>query len=97
MPELLASCSSEELTEWMAYEKLTGPIGAERADLLHGVRTAVLANINRAKGKPAFKPGDFIPRWSRPPEQDWTQMLNAVRAMNRQFGGTDLTEGSAER
>ncbi|WP_455711309.1 phage tail assembly protein T, partial [Streptomyces bacillaris] len=28
------------MTEWMAYERVTGPLGPERADVLHGIQTA---------------------------------------------------------
>lgn len=95
--ELLRTHTSAELTQWMAYERVTGPLGPERLDLLHGIQTAVIANANRGKGKKAT-PKDFIPEWDqgRKPPQDWQQMLAAVKAYNRRMGGTDsTTEGGA--
>lgn len=89
--ELLARTSSEELTEWMAYERLTGPLGPERGDVLHGILTATVANTARGKRGRKAKPKDFIPKWAGKVRQDWTEMLATVRAMNRTLGGTDLT------
>lgn len=93
MPELLARTSSAELTEWMAYERVTGPLGPERLDLLLAVQTSVIVNVNRGKGKKA-RPEDFVPKWDRGP-MDWQQMLAAVTSYNRRIGGTDTTQGGA--
>jgi hypothetical protein len=96
VPELLASCSSEELTEWIAYEQLTGTIGPERGDVLHGILTATVANTVRGKNRRAARPRDFIPQWAGKLAQDWTEMLAAVRQANRQLGGDDRTEGGTD-
>lgn len=96
MPELLARCTSAELAEWMAYEKVTGPLGPERLDLLFGILTATVSNGSRGKGQRAREPKDFIPKWDQGAKRepaDWTQMLAAVKAMNRRLGGADLREG----
>lgn len=90
--ELLARCSAEELGEWMAYEKVTGPLGAERADMLHGILTAVLANTARGKKGRRARPADFIPKWDTVKRRmGWEQMLTAVRSINSSLGGRDLT------
>ncbi|WP_240503007.1 phage tail assembly protein T [Streptomyces prasinopilosus] len=97
MRELLARTTSAELTEWMAYERVTGPLGPERLDLLHGILSATVANAARGKGKKAT-PKDFIPEWDQGPKgpMEWRQMLTAVKAYNRRIGGTDsTTEGGA--
>jgi hypothetical protein len=78
----------------MAYEALTGPIGPERGDLLHGILTATVANAASAKGR--FRPQDFIPQWGGKVSQHWSEMLAAVRAMNKAMGGLDLTEGGGD-
>jgi hypothetical protein len=96
VPELLASTTSEELTEWMAYEQLTGTIGPERGDVLHGILTATVANTVRGKNRRPARPRDFIPQWAGKLAQDWTEMLAAVRQANRQLGGTDQTEGGTD-
>lgn len=53
--------SSHELSEWMAYEKVEGPLGDERADYLSGTIAATLANIHRRKNAPAYSVFDFMP------------------------------------
>ncbi|MEU0133404.1 hypothetical protein ABZ172_05085 [Streptomyces sp. NPDC006296] len=95
MPELLARCTSAELTEWMAYEQVTGPLGPERLDLLFGILTATVSNGSRGKGQRAKEPRDFIPKWdqgARREPADWRQMLAQVKSMNRRLGGADLRE-----
>lgn len=61
---LLQSITSQELTEWMAYD-LIDPIGEARADVRAGMVAATIANTNRdPKSRPEpFVPADFIPRW----------------------------------
>lgn len=94
MPELLARTTSAELTEWMAYERVTGMFGPERLDLLFATLTATVANTARGKGKKA-EPKDFLPQWDRGPKgpQGWQQMLAAVKTYNSRIGGTDSTTG----
>ncbi|MET9396278.1 hypothetical protein [Kitasatospora sp. NPDC002965] len=90
MAELLDRISSAELTDWIAYERLTGPIGAERGDVLHGVLAAVVHN---SASKRKREPKDFIPRWAGKTRQTWQEMLTVVRAANAALGGTDHTRG----
>lgn len=89
---MLADMGSDEITEWMAYERVTGPLGPGRYDVLHGIHTAVVANTAAAKGRKA-RPRDFIPEWDQDREPDAGQMLATVRALNARLGGTDLTSG----
>ena len=90
MAELLARISSRELTEWMQYYELE-PFGEERADLHAAIVAATVANSNRRKGKRAFKPADFMPRFEKRDEpQSWEQQLAIVEALNSALGGTDL-------
>lgn len=83
--ELLARTSSRELSEWMAYEKITGPLDSRlRADIGAGIVAATVANANGSKKK--LKPSDFIPRWfkrKRTPEEIWREVVKA----NAAFGG----------
>lgn len=78
----------------MAYEKISGPFGPERLDGLFAMLCATVSNTARGKGRKAT-PKDFLPQWDRGPKEamDWQDMLTAVKAMNRRFGGEDLTEG----
>lgn len=87
---MLADIDSDELTEWIAYEKITGPLGPARGDILHGIQTAVMANTAIAKGRKAHAK-DFVPDWDRGKEPDWEQMLATARALTSRLGGTDLT------
>ncbi|MFG2683166.1 hypothetical protein [Streptomyces sp. NPDC048392] len=92
MRHLLADIHSDELTEWMAYEQLTGPLGPDRGDLLHGIRAAVIANAAGGKGRKAV-PKDFIPKWDQTQSADWQEMLATARVLNSRLGGTDFTQG----
>ncbi|MFJ4987891.1 hypothetical protein ACIP9H_29320 [Streptomyces sp. NPDC088732] len=87
--------SSAELTDWMAYEQITGPLGGARDDLLMSVLAAVISNANRGKGRKA-RPSDFLPKWDRNKRMDWQDMLAAVRGINAQMGGTDTTKTGQE-
>lgn len=84
--ELLARTSSRELSEWMAYEKITGPLDARlRGDIAAGIVAATVANSAGAKRK--AKPADFIPQWfkrRKTPREIWQDVLKA----NAALGGT---------
>jgi len=45
---------------WRAYYRIS-PFGTFRTDLNSGIVASTMANIHRAKGKPPFKPADFMP------------------------------------
>jgi len=84
--ELLARTSSRELSEWMAYEKITGPLDSRlRADIGAGIIASTVANSSGSKKK--LKPTDFIPRWfkrKRTPDELWQEVIKA----NAALGGT---------
>lgn len=90
--ELLARTSSAELTEWMAYEQIAGPLGGERDDILMAVLAAVIANAGRGKKGRRARPKDFLPTWDRGQRMSWEDMLAAVRQINTALGGADHTE-----
>ncbi|MGW8746543.1 phage tail assembly protein T [Streptomyces sp. NPDC055794] len=95
--ELLRTHTSAELTEWMAYERVTGVFGPERLDLLHGIQTAALVNTQRAKGRKA-EAKDYIPVWDQGKRgpMSWQDMLSAAKTYNSKIGGTDhTTKGGA--
>lgn len=70
--------SSLEFAEWMAYERVTGPVGAERLDILHAVQMALTHNQWAKKPK---KPKDFLPEWDQRPAQTPEEMLAMLRAV----------------
>lgn len=90
---MLARVSSRELTEWAAYEQVSGPIGPERLDRLFGMLASVVANAQRSKKGRPYKPEQFIPKWDpkattdRRPEMTGEEMLRAVRRANKAMGG----------
>jgi hypothetical protein len=57
---MLALIDSRELSEWMAYERVAGPLGPERDNLHAGLVTAAIYNVNRDRGRKAFRPQDFL-------------------------------------
>ena len=69
VPVLKTQITSDHFCQLMAAERLE-PRGESRADLRVAINTAVLANCNRAKGKPAFKPADFMPEFGAKPTPD---------------------------
>ncbi|MFJ2707856.1 hypothetical protein ACIO3R_32350 [Streptomyces sp. NPDC087428] len=95
---MLADITSAEITEWMAYEQISGPLGPERSDVLSSILAATVANTARGKGQRAKEPGDFLPKWDQGAAAkggDWEQMLTTVKSLTRRLHGNDLTEGSS--
>jgi hypothetical protein len=84
--EMLARMDSVELTEWMAYEKISGPLGGLRGDVQTALLAQTMANVNRGKSARPYKLSDFTLEWDRPPQDD-DQMMATAYALNRQFGG----------
>ncbi|MEV6174876.1 DUF4035 domain-containing protein [Streptomyces sp. NPDC051954] len=85
--DLDSRLGSSELTEWMAYEKITGPLGRRRHDIQAATIASTIANANRGKGK-KFEVKDFVPTYGleRQRPQD---MLAAIRGINRSMGGDE--------
>jgi hypothetical protein len=78
---------SAELTEWMAYEKITGPLGRRRHDIQAATIASTVANANRGKGK-RFEVRDFLPTYGLE-RQGPQEMLAAIRSINRSMGGEE--------
>lgn len=70
----------------MAYERVAGPLGGKRIDIGAALVSAVLANVNRAKGAPVFQLEDFLPEWGiqpaapMSPDQIWSAVEQAHKA-----------------
>jgi len=86
--ELLDRISSRELSEWMAFFGLE-PFGEERADLRAGIVASTVANVNRGKGKRAFKPQEFMPQFGPGETKEPKDLLSTVEMLNAAFGGRD--------
>lgn len=81
--EMLARIDSREITEWMVYEKIAGPLGGKRVDVGAAIVAATVANTNRRKGTKAANPDDFVPKWDdyQSDEDMWAQIREANAAM----------------
>ncbi len=55
---------AREFALWVAEYRIA-PFGDMREDLRAGVVGSVIANVNRRKGSPPFKPGDFVLKFGR--------------------------------
>lgn len=86
--ELLSRMDSLEMQEWLEYSKVE-PL-EYRADLRAGTICAVIANVNRGKGKKAYKPADFMPETVKKKPQTWKHQKSIVEVLNTAFGGKDL-------
>jgi hypothetical protein len=84
--ELDLRMSSSELTEWMAYERITGPLGRRRQDIQAATISATIANANRGKGGRRAEVKDFLIVYGgqKPSPSD---MLAMVKEMNAALGG----------
>jgi len=81
LAELGATMSSQELTEWSAFEAVDGPIGSQRDDLRSGIVAATLANCHSTRKQ--FNAHDFMPYYSKPePTAE-----ESLAALNAAFGG----------
>lgn len=87
--ELLERIDSRELSEWVAYERIAGPLGARRIDHAAALIATAVVNANRQRGAPK-RPEQFLPQWGRKthrrrmePDELWA----AARAANRKLGG----------
>lgn len=80
---MLRGMSSHELSEWMAYERITGPLDVRlRGDIAAGVVAATVANA--AGGKRKLRPKDFIPVWfkrRKTVQEIWQDVLRANAAL----------------
>ncbi|QKY79505.1 tail assembly chaperone [Streptomyces phage Lizz] len=87
--ELDYRMGSYELTEWMAFEKMTGPLGRRRGDIQAATIAATVANSNRGKGGRKFKIADFLVEYGRAARKTPEQMLAAIKSLNRSMGGAE--------
>ena len=81
---LLAHLPYQVFRDWIQYFQLE-PFGEERADLRAGIISSVVANcMARKKGRPAFRPADFMPdfeRKERTEQELWGQMMLIAKVL----------------
>jgi len=92
--ELLSRISSEELTDWMAYEQMHGPLGPSRGDWHAALLAQVVTSTAwRGKGRrPQVR--DFLLTWKGGGDSDPEAMEQLGRKLASRVGGT-WTEGRA--
>lgn len=54
---------SREVTEWLAYEDVNGPLGQERLDYLAGLVAATAVNVWKGKEERPLGPLDLVEDW----------------------------------
>lgn len=79
---MLAKMSSLELSEWIAFNELE-PFGSETQYLGHAITSTVIANVNRQKGKKAYVPEDFMPKFKKP--QTLEEQIMMARLLTEAF------------
>lgn len=85
--ELESRLSSSELSEWMAYEKITGPLGRRRQDIQAATVAMTIANANRGRGK-KFKISDFlVPYDTLGRRKSPRELLEKIKGFNKSLGG----------
>lgn len=87
--ELFDAISDNEFFYWMAFSALE-PFGDDRADWHNAMTLSQQANMNRKKGKAAYKPDKFLLRFQTAntrPVQNTEQMKEALRAQFYAWGG----------
>lgn len=87
--DLDSRLESYELTEWMAFERITGPLGRRRGDIQSAMVAAVVANANRTKTSRKFKITDFLIPYGERDRKSPEQMLEAVKSLNKALGGEE--------
>lgn len=88
MAELLERVSSRELTEWMEFARME-PFGSEASYIGHAITAQTVANVNRQRGKKAFKVEDFMPKFERH-EQSVDEMIQLAQMLTIGMGGKDM-------
>lgn len=80
---MLARMSAREMTEWQAFERVDGPLGRKRDDVLATLTAFYVSQSFGAKRR--FD--RMVPNWDRQP-QDWRHMQQFLKAVTVANGGT---------
>lgn len=76
---MLRRISATELTEWRAYEKVAGPLGAGRDDVLAAMTAYYVVSALGAKSISLSK---LLPTWDDAPQEfDWRALRDELKAM----------------
>lgn len=86
--ELLDRISSDELTQWQAYELAHGPLGPLRGDWQAALIASTLVAVNRTKKGRQPKVADFLLAWKGNEAQDPKETERVGRMLASRLGGT---------
>lgn len=86
--DLDSRLGSAELTEWIAFENITGPLGRRRQDIQAATIAATIANGNRGKGR-KFKLSDFLIPYGTSESKSPEQLLSVIKSLNKSMGGVE--------
>ncbi|AVP41354.1 hypothetical protein SEA_YARA_20 [Streptomyces phage Yara] len=92
--DLDSRLGSAELTEWMAFERMTGPLGRRRQDIQAATIAATVANASRTKKGKTFKMTDFLIPYGEEQRKTPDQMLAEIRKLNAAMGGEEQWQTS---
>lgn len=84
--------TSAEFAEWIAFHRID-PWSEYRDDLRMAMLATLTANINRGKGKRAFKVDDFIPSFDPPKKQQKVGNIARIMAFFCRATGGNVTNG----
>lgn len=87
--DLDSRLGSAELTEWIAFERITGPLGRRRQDIQAATIAATVANANRGKKGKKFKMEDFLIPYGEEARKSPEQMLQIIKGLNKSMGGEE--------
>jgi hypothetical protein len=94
--ELLARTTSRELTEWQAYEQVTGPLDLRlRTEIAASIVAATVHNASGAKTR--AKAADFMPTWfrrKRSVKDLWQDVMRVNKALGGDFQEAPTNFGS---
>lgn len=85
--------TSEELTYWVAYERVAGTLGPERDDLHAGIIAERVTTMGSGKkGGRKFKVEDFMPKWGKgrkkKEKQTPEQQKSILKSLTAKFSGS---------
>ena len=81
--------SAAEVTRWQAYERETGPLGAERDDIL---ATMTAYYVVTALGAKKAKLDKMLPRWAPKRPDSWQSIKQKLMALTQAGGGEVITK-----
>jgi hypothetical protein len=78
--EMLSRMSSTEFTEWLAFERINGPLGGKRFDYLAAQQALLTAAAASGKKGKKLRFQDFLFKWSKQ-RPDARELLKKFRGI----------------